>query len=145
MAVQHIGGMVFFHQPEKGFISPVNHILSIPDAPGRGMGYQHVEPSVFVELPGQFQDPQLHLVFAVHILAFLIGETAAETEETDAVVYENLSVNVDAAFRRQFGIMIVMIAVDIQQRNVGACHQEGQVAGIQVAAGDDQVRILQTV
>ena len=73
----------------------------------------------------------------------MIPKTAAQTKNAHTVIGDHPIVNAVAPLRRAPGIAGIVISVDIQNRGTAHGDEKAQIAGLQIAAGQDQVVVLQ--
>ena len=75
--------------------------------------------------PAQGTDPVLHFLLGIHIDRIRpVAETAAEAEDPDPFELHDLSVRAEAAFRGLLGVLVIVVAVDIDYRGIGeACDE----------------------
>lgn len=118
MSMKEIGGAVPLHKCAEGLESRVGQALSVAQAPGRGVGDQHVEAPAPQELEPETQDSQAHLLFRVLMRAGLIAHGTAQAQKTDAPVDIDPILDADTALRRCVLIAGVMVSVDVKDGTV---------------------------
>ena len=84
-----------------------------------------------------------HLGLRILVWAAAILDASAQAQNPEALEVDNAVLRALAALRRMPVIGLVVIAVDVEHRSVGKGGDKGQIFGVQVAAGENQVDSLQ--
>ena len=105
---------------------------------------QNIKASGAPELALQSADTPLHVLFLILEIAVAVAHGAAESGNAQpAFVYIDIILNADAALRRLDRILFVVIAVDVEQRQIGNCLNEREILCLQVTGRDNQVNVLE--
>jgi hypothetical protein len=144
VSMNKIPGLITGHQGIENLKAGVSQIVSVVEVKGGGMSEQNIKPALSHEVPGAQKRPAIHLPLGILVLSqLLIAHGAAQTKNADALVGVDLIFHTDTALRRDGGISVVVIPMDIQQRRVGEGDDEGQIPRIQVTAGEDKIDSFQ--
>ena len=81
----------------------------------------------------------LHLALGVLVLAGVIPAAAAKAHDPHTVVLHNGIIDAVAALGGMLVIVGIVIARDIQHRAAGHGHEKLKIAGLQIAAGNDEI------
>ena len=72
-----------------------------------------------------------------------VAEASAKPDDAQAAKGHDLVVDTVAALRRTGAVALVMISVDIEQGRVAHGHKKGEIIRLQIAAGQDQIDVVQ--
>ena len=125
MAVDHDGGAVLVQQGPETFEPAVGDMLLVAHTADRGVGEENIETAGGTEIPAERPDPVFHLLLGIHIDGIRpVTQAAAEAENPDPFELHDLSVRTEAALRRLLGILVIVVAVDVDHRRIGeACDE----------------------
>ena len=143
MAVKKKFWLVFLNQGPEHLKALMGEITPVVELIGGGVSYQDIKAVMAEKLEPEFGHPLSHLFFGVLVGARPVAHGTAKAQNSDAVIDEYLILDTGTSFWRNFFIFSVVVSVDIEHRDCGQCHKEGEVARIQIAAGDDQVDPVQ--
>jgi hypothetical protein len=147
--MNHIFGLVFFKKREKAFKAGVAGILAIVDPICRGVCYQNITAPFSLQLPPEPANPFDHLLFGILVRwsavngMVVIFDGSSQAHNTQPLEDHKLILNAVAAFRRLLFVMMVMIAVNIEERSFDHGNEKGEVFAFQVAAGYDKINPLE--
>ena len=146
MAVDKIAGAVAVHQGVEGVEAHVGQVLPVIQPQGGGVGQQDVKPALAHQGQLPLPHPPVHLPLGILVLPLLlIPHGAPQAQDAHPFVGVDLVLHADTALRRHRVVTVVVVAVDVEHRPVGKGGDKGQIAGVQVAAGEDQVDPLQAL
>ena len=86
---------------------------------------------------------RIHISRSVYWCPPAVPHGAAQPQDAYPLILVQAVLHTQAAGGWSFPILAVVIPVDIQDGAAGEGGQEGEIAGVQVAAGEDQVQSLQ--
>ena len=118
----------------------MGQILLVAEALGRGVGHHHVHAAAFPQGEAETGDPFDHLP-----LRELLGgvgpilKAAAQAQNAQASVDDQLIVDAVAALRRAAGISLVVVPVDVEEGGMGHGDQKGKVVRLQIPGGQDEI------
>ena len=135
--------MVLVQETPQCGKAPVGRIIVIPQPLRGGVGHHDIHPTHQGNFPFQPQDPAAHLGLGVLVLPVVIFPAASQAQDPQAVVGHYGIVNAVAALRGIAVVAAVVVSVDIQHRTPGHGHQEAEVFGVEIAAGQDQIKFTQ--
>jgi hypothetical protein len=139
MAVEQVLGLIFFQEGEEGFKATVGIVVQIAHSSGGCVGHNDVYTAGSPDLEAELPDPFLHFTLGVLVVAGMIPGTAAQTQDPQTVIANQMTVDTVAALRRFAGVGGVVVSMDVKQRAVSHGHKKREVRCLQVAGGDDQV------
>jgi len=143
MSVNEQFRMVFVDQPVEHIESGMRQIGVVAELIGGGMGQQNIEAAIPPELEAQFFDALAHLAFGVHVRPLAVAHAAAKAENAQTVVLVNRILDADAALGRILRVSAVVVAVDVEDGRSGKAGEEGEIVCRQIAAGEDQIDVLE--
>ena len=118
-------------------------ILTVIDPRRRGMGQKNVKPLFPLQLQPEFTDPLFHFQRSkLTIYAGNVTHRPSQAQNPYSLILINIIINADAAFRRSFFILDIVIAPHIQKGTMGKRHQKRQVFRRQITTGQDQIDIF---
>ena len=143
MAVHHVARTVLFHHIQKGFEPGVRQIGVVAEAARGGMGHQDINAAAAPDFEAELLNALAHLLFGILVHAAVIAHRAAEAENAQAADGHDLILDAQAPFRRVLGVLVVVVAADIEDGRGGEAGEEGEIAGGQIAAGQHQLHAFE--
>ena len=112
-----------------GLKAVMREILKISVALGGGMSYEDVYSSFHIDLGSRLGGTKSHLSLGIHALAvFPVAHASAETEKSVSVIFIN-GIFYAVSRRRVLKKSIVVVAVNIDKRNIDHRYQKVQITG----------------
>ena len=145
MSVKKQGGLILIKQPVEGLKAGVAQIVAVHHPFSRRMSQQDIKAPLAHNPGQQPPHPPGHLPFCILVDPVVIAHTAPQPQNPQALILVQVPVNTDTAQRRLLLIAVVVVAPDIEHGTVGKGGQEGEVAGLHIPAGENQVNSLQLV
>ena len=133
-------GLPLVQKGVEALKAAVGQVLAVVQAPGGGVGQQDVHPAHPPHLAAQPGDPPAHGLLGVLVRALaVVAHRATQTHHPQALPDIDAVVHADAAARLLPGILLVVVAVHIEDGRGGEIGQKFQIGAGQVPAGKDQV------
>ena len=137
-------GLQLIQQVVEAGETLVGQIVAVVQAPGGGVGQQHVDAPHPAHLGPQPCDAPAHGALGVLVGALaVVADRAAQAHDPQALPVVDPVVHADAAARLMLGVIVVVVAVDVEDGRGGEVGQIFQVGAGQVPAGQDQVYAIQ--
>ena len=137
MAVDHQGGAAGLEERVEAGIALVGEVRQVAVSLCRRVGHEDVHAAEAPEKGIGPMDAAAHGALRVHVRSRPILHAPAEAEDAQTAVDVHRPVDVLASLGRLLDIGLVMVPRHIQHRRVPHRHQELQIGGREVAAGDD--------
>lgn len=137
------GAVAVQQLPEAGE-PPVAGIVHVPQPLGGGVGDEDVHPAPPQGL-AHLGDPAAHFPLCVLVGAVVIPGAPPQPQNPVPPEAHQLPVDAVAALRGGLLVFGVVVAVDVEHRDIAHGHQKAEVAGGQVPAGEDGVRPAQLI
>ena len=143
MPMDQVPGPVLVHQIQQTLKPLVGVILPVSIAHDGRVGQHNVHAPRPPEAPPQPPDPAGHLGLRVLVGPSAVLHTPPQAQNAQALHRHQAVLHAVAALRRVPVIGLVVIPVDVEQGLAAHGHQEAEVFGVQVPAGEDQVDAVQ--
>ena len=143
MAVYQVFRLVPVDEVQQAGKPPVGVVLPVAVVLGRGMGQDDVHPSRPAELEPQPPDAPGHLLLGVLVGAAAVLDASPQPQNPQPLPHHQLVLDALAPLRGAAVVGLVVVAVDVQQGHPPHSHQKGEVLGVEVPAGEDQVNAVQ--
>ena len=144
MAVNNDRGAILMKERFETLKAPVSQIRLIPDAGDGGMGEENVEAAGRLQLVPEVPDSGGHLLLREHGgAAGPIAHAAAQPEDPNSLHQDNMAFGADAALGGPFVVMLIMIAVNIDDRSGAEAGHIAEVGGGEIPGGKNQIRRFQ--
>ena len=124
MSVQKEARVVFLHQFIKNPESLMREITTVIELIGRGVSEKNVKAPAPLEFPPEFSHPRGHFPVRILIFSRTIAHRTAKSEDSNSVVYINIIIYADTAFRRNRVVDGIMVSVDVQNRRMSKCGEK---------------------
>ncbi len=134
MAMDKIAGRIFVKQCVETLEPAVADIAAVAKSERRGVGHQYVKSLVPPDLRRKPSDPPGHLFFGILEVLAVIHVASTQAKNPDTLIHQEFAFYRDAALRGMLCIILVMIAVDIKERGMDHCDEEGKILRFQIAA-----------
>ena len=143
MPMHQILRVVLVHHLQKAGEALMGVVLRVAIARHGGVGQDDVHPARLPDAVAQAADAAGHLGLRVLVGPAAVQNAAPQPQDAQAPDVHQTVLNALAALGRMLLIGLVVVPVDVEQGLARHGHQEGQIFGAQIAAGQDEVDALQ--
>ena len=119
--------LVYIVKITEGFKALMELICTVADAKGRSVGHKNVDALEPADLWFQLFKPSSHFLIGILKKSLSGASAASKTTNTDTSVFNDTSVNGDAALGWCLNVLLVMIARYIEQRAWDHSHKKRKI------------------
>ena len=141
MSIKMNGGLIHIVYVAEGLEALVEQIRTVAQPQCRRMGDKQINALAAANLRLQTLDSAPHLLIGILIKTGMGAFAAAKTHHSDALIFNDSAVDIDAALRRLSFVFLVMIPGYIKQRTRNHGDQKRQIPGGQIAAGNNHFNV----
>ena len=142
MPVQEIFWFIFLHQKTEYRKSLMRQIHPIIELVRRSVGDQYIKSLIAPQFPPELAHAAVHLGIRILVISRAVAHGTTKPQNPHSFVHEYIIFDTDTALRRFYFIFFVVIAMHIQNRDIGQCHQKHQIIRIQITARYNQINIF---
>ncbi len=106
---------------------------------------KQIDTLMFFDLRLQFLNLSPHLLIRIFVDRGIRTLAATKSHDPDPPIFHDPAVDIDAALRGMSLIALVMVAGNIQQGTGNHSHQEREVSGREITAGNDQFDVTKPI
>ena len=121
----------------------MRYVVPIIEPIGRRVSDEDINAAVGDQMRVELIDPGTHRMLRILVWTMVVLHGTTQSQDAKSLKAVQLSIDINAAFRRFLLVLAVVIAADIENRSMGERCEKGKIVCGKIAAGDDQINPFQ--